>query len=157
MLSLGAVAVREGLEETFYVEIEPLEGAGSIEAALAVSGLSLERLSNEGIPPAEAIQSFADWVAATTKNNAVLVSDNPGFDASFITHYFARLDIPNPFGHSSRRIGDLYAGFKGDSRKANEWKRLRTTKHTHNALDDAMGNAGALLKMVEMGLRIPLL
>jgi hypothetical protein len=34
------------------------------------------------------------------------------------------------------------------------WKKLRTTKHTHHPVDDAMGNAEALLKMRDMGLRI---
>ena len=31
---------------------------------------------------------------------------------------------------------------------------LRQTVHTHNPVDDAVGNAEALLKMQEMGLRI---
>ena len=38
-----------------------------------------------------------------------------------------------------------------------QWKHLRGNyKHTHNPIDDAMGNANALLKMHEMGLKITL-
>lgn len=37
-----------------------------------------------------------------------------------------------------------------------EWKRLyRKTKHTHNPVDDAKGNAEALLAFKEMGLKFP--
>jgi len=63
--------------------------------------------------------------------------------------------MKNPFGFSARRIGDLYAGMKQDMFKGSEWKRMRGTPHTHNALDDAMGNAQALLQMKEMGLKMP--
>lgn len=156
MLSLGAVAVRDGLHDTFYVELQPLPGAGVNEQALAVSDLSMEDLSANGKAPHDAMGDLAAWIVATAQDGAaVLVSDNPGFDAAFIAYYFALAGMPNPFGHSSRRIGDLYAGFKKDSRKANEWKKLRTKAHSHNALDDALGNAGALLKIADMGLRIP--
>lgn len=156
MLSIGVVALREDLHDQFYVELKPLDSAGLLEEALAVSGLSMDDLLKNGTSPQDAMQQLAEWVASTSVNGAVLVSDNPGFDVSFISYYFELAGMANPFGHSSRRIGDLYAGFKKDSRKANEWKRLRTTKHTHNALDDALGNAGALLKIAEMGLKIPL-
>jgi hypothetical protein len=35
------------------------------------------------------------------------------------------------------------------------WKHLRRTTHTHHPVDDAKGNAEALLAMKEMGLKIP--
>ena len=37
-----------------------------------------------------------------------------------------------------------------------KWKHLRVTKHTHNPVDDAKGNAEVLLKLKEMGLKINL-
>jgi DNA polymerase III epsilon subunit-like protein len=37
-----------------------------------------------------------------------------------------------------------------------KWKHLRETRHSHNALDDAKGNAEAILKMQDMGLKIRL-
>jgi hypothetical protein len=61
----------------------------------------------------------------------------------------------NVFGFSGRRIGDLYCGLVKDASKNQEWKRkYRITKHTHNPVDDAMGNAEALLTMQKLGLRI---
>jgi len=73
----------------------------------------------------------------------------------FMSYYFAHAGLKNPFGFSSRRVGDLHSGLKGDSPKASEWKKLRSTAHTHNALDDAMGNAQAVLTIAGMGLKIP--
>ncbi len=155
MTSFGVVAVRPGLDDTFYAELRPLPDAGCDEQALAVGGMSMEYLESNGRDPVEAMTDLAEWLNETSKGHPVLISDNPGFDAMFITYYFTLAGIKNPFGFSSRRIGDLYAGFVGDAGKANAWKKLRTERHTHNALDDARGNAGALLAIADQGLKIP--
>jgi hypothetical protein len=34
------------------------------------------------------------------------------------------------------------------------WKHLRKTKHDHNPVNDAIGNAEAILAMKKMGLKI---
>lgn len=61
----------------------------------------------------------------------------------------------NPFGFSGRRIGDLYCGMKMDTGLNREWKKLfRKTKHDHNPVNDAKGNAEALLAMKKMGLKV---
>ena len=62
----------------------------------------------------------------------------------------------NPFGFSARRIGDLYCGLMKDAGKNSEWKRkYRMTKHTHAPVDDAKGNAEALLAFRDkLGLKI---
>ncbi len=155
MTSFGVVGVREGLDDTFYAELQPLEDAGCIEEALAVGGMSMDYLRANGRPVAEAMNDLVAWLSKTSSGRPVLVSDNNGFDAAFMAYYFALVGLKNPFGFSSRRIGDMYSGLKGDSFKASEWKKLRTTAHTHNALDDATGNAGAVLAIAEMGLKIP--
>lgn len=155
MTSFGVVAVRDDLSDTFYAELKPLPGAGCIEEALAVGGMSMEYLESEGQSPEVAMASLAEWLGQTSSGRPVLVSDNNGFDAMFMSYYFELAGLKNPFGFSSRRIGDMYSGFKGDSFKASEWKSLRTTAHTHNALDDALGNAGAILAIAELGLKIP--
>ena len=67
-------------------------------------------------------------------------------------YYFHVFYGSNPFGWSSRRIGDLYCGMVKDTFA--QWKHLRVTKHTHHPVDDARGNAEVLLKMKEMGLKI---
>ncbi|MEM8605165.1 MAG: exonuclease, partial [Cyanobacteria bacterium P01_H01_bin.121] len=48
--------------------------------------------------------------------------------------------------------GSLYKGLQKDT--FTNFKHLRKTKHTHNPVDDALGNAEALLQMKEMGLKI---
>jgi hypothetical protein len=52
-------------------------------------------------------------------------------------------------------LGSLYKGLEGDCFKS--FKHLRITKHTHDPLDDAKGNAEAMLAMIEQhGLKIKL-
>ena len=155
MTSFGVVAIRGDLTETFYAELKPLPGAGCIDEALAIGGMSMDHLENEGREISEAMTELADWLTATSSGRAVLVSDNNGFDAMFMAYYFAHAGLENPFGFSSRRIGDLYSGLQGDSFTSSDWKKLRTADHTHNALDDAIGNAGAVLAIAELGLKIP--
>src|SRR5688572_2647845 len=58
----------------------------------------------------------------------------------------------NPFGFSSQNLGSLYKGLVKDTFKT--FKHLRRTKHTHHPVDDAKGNAEALLAMREAGLKI---
>ena len=41
-----------------------------------------------------------------------------------------------------------------DAHKATEWKKYRVTLHTHNPVDDARGNAEALRRFKELGLKI---
>jgi len=53
----------------------------------------------------------------------------------------------NPFGHSSTNLGSLYKGVVRDMFV--NFKHLRKTKHTHNPVDDARGNAEALLAIKE--------
>ena len=90
---------------------------------------------------AEVMANFKRWIG---DGRAVFISDNPGFDFMWIACAFDQAGMPNPFGHSSRRIGDLYAGLTGSWRNTNKWKRHRRTAHDHNPVNDARGNAEAL-------------
>ena len=121
--------------------------------SLAVSGFSREQ--HLGFDdPKSVMEAFALWLEQHAKGRAVFVSDNVAFDWQFINYYFHRFLGRNPFGFSGRRIGDLYAGLVKDASKATEWKKYRVTKHTHNPVDDARGNAEALKKFRELGLKI---
>jgi hypothetical protein len=74
----------------------------------------------------------------------VFVSDNNGYDFMWVNDAFWKYLGRNPFGHSSRRITDFYAGLKGNFyTPAKEWKRLRVTKHDHNPIHDSLGNIEA--------------
>ena len=152
MVCFGAVVFDERLGQTFYGQTRPVSDQ-FIPEALAVSGFSREQhLAFDD--PKTVMQNFADWLAARVKGCPVFVSDNVAFDWQFINYYFHRFIGRNPFGFSCRRIGDLYAGMVKDASKATEWKKYRVTAHTHNPVDDAKGNAEALKKFREFGLKI---
>ena len=150
MISFGAVVVEPGLNNTFYAEIKPISDCW-IPDALAVSGFTREQ-TMEFVDPIIAMTRFEEWILKSSKGRPIFIADNPGFDFSFINYYFHAFLNRNPFGFSSRRIGDLYCGMKLDAFA--KWKHMRDTKHSHNALDDARGNAEAILKMQEMGIKM---
>jgi hypothetical protein len=102
------------------------------------------------------MRNFAVWLKDTSAGRPVFISDNPAFDWQWINYYFHVYTGDNPFGFSARRIGDLYCGMKMDASKNNEWKKLfRKTPHDHNPVNDAKGNAEALLAMKNMGMKFP--
>ena len=154
MVCFGAVLVdKEGkLDQTFYGKTAPISDYFDPEA-LAISGFSREehlKFDN----PLEVMTNFKLWIEEHSKGNPILLSDNNGFDASWINWYFIKYLGENPFGWSSRRIGDMFAGFMNNSHY--KWKQHRITKHTHNPVDDAKGNAEALLWLKNKGFNIKL-
>ena len=151
MVSFGAVLVEPSLSQTFYGQTRPISEQ-FIPDALAVSGHSREQHMAFD-DPAAVMGRFRDWLAATSHGRPIFVSDNVAFDWQWINYYFHTTLGENPFGHSGRRIGDLYCGMVKDSFAG--WKQLRKTPHTHHPVDDAKGNAEAILTMKEMGLKIP--
>lgn len=155
MVSFGAVVVEPDLQRTFKGLTAPISQQW-IPEALAVS--DIDRTQHQAYPePSITMAAFIDWLDALSSNdrNRTFVSDNPSFDWQFINYYLHRFCGRNPFGFSGRRIGDLYAGWKSDARKASDWKSLRRTPHTHDPVDDAKGNAEALIAMHRDGLKIP--
>lgn len=91
-------------------------------------------------------EQFQMWLAP--RQPVSFVSDNPAYDFQWINFYFWKYFGANPFGHSGRRIGDFYAGLTGDFRNTQRWKRLRRTPHDHQPVHDALGNAEALLRIL---------
>ncbi|BDD08909.1 hypothetical protein FUAX_13410 [Fulvitalea axinellae] len=153
MVSFGAVVVDDKLDRTFYGRLRPVSENYS-EEALRVSGHTRDETMGFD-DPEKVMGEFALWVKENSKGRPVFISDNNGFDWMFVCWYFHRFTGENPFGHSSQNLGSLYKGLCGDAFK--NFKHLRETKHTHHPVDDAKGNAEALLKMKkEMGLKISL-
>jgi DNA polymerase III epsilon subunit-like protein len=152
MIALGAVIVRPGLADTFYGELHPISNSYDPEA-LGISHHTREETLSFG-DPSLVMASFADWIAQNNVGKRpMFVSDNNGFDFMFVSWYFWHFLGRNPFGHSSTNLGSLYKGLIKDANK--NFKFLRQTKHTHHPVDDAKGNAEALLLMQEkMGLNI---
>jgi hypothetical protein len=148
MISFGAVVVEATLSRTFYGKLRPISEKW-IPAALAVSGFSrAETLTFDD--PVVVMTSFAEWIATQVPKRPMFIADNNGFDWSFINWYFHHFVGANPFGHSSTNLGSLYKGLVKDLTKS--FKHLRKTAHTHNPVDDARGNAEAMLAMADLGL-----
>ena len=155
LVCFGAVIVEPSLSKTFYGRVKPISD-NYVPEALDVSGFTREQ--HLGFNEAGTVMvKFADWIKANSIGRPVFISDNPAFDWQFINWYFHTYTGDNPFGFSARRIGDLYCGMKMDAALNNKWKKeLRKTRHDHNPVNDAMGNAEALLAMKTAGLNIDL-
>jgi len=153
MICFGAVIVDEKLDKTFYGKLKPVSDQW-IQESLKVGGFSREETLHFD-DPHEVMENFNKWIGTHCKNQPMFISDNNGFDWQFINYYFHRFLKKNPFGHSSTNLGSLYKGMVKDTSK--NFKHLRKTLHTHNPVDDVIGNAEALLQMKnEMGLKINL-
>ncbi len=153
MICFGAVLVEPALSVTFYGELRPISDRWNSDA-LAVSGFS--RGQTMAFPdPGSVMRRFQEWLSTHSAGRPMFISDNNGFDWQFINWYFHHFTGANPFGFSSTNLGSLYKGIVRDT--ARNFKSLRKTKHTHHPVDDAKGNAEALLTMRdEYGLKIRL-
>lgn len=144
MICFGAVIVEPGLSRTFYGRTRPVTDKW-IPEVLAISGFSRAEVLQFD-PPDTVIREFRDWLTANVRGRPMFVSDNNGFDWQFMAWYFHHFLGANPFGHSSANLGSLYKGLVRDTFQ--NFKHLRKTAHTHNPVDDAMGNAEAFLAMI---------
>jgi hypothetical protein len=143
MICFGAVVVQPGLDKIFYGQLRPISEQ-FIPEALAVSGFSREE-TREFNDPRTVMLAFGEWIAQNSLGQPMFISDNNGFDWQFINWYFHHFTGRNPFGFSSTNLGSLYKGLVKDTSK--NFKHLRKTRHTHHPVEDAKGNAEALLTM----------
>jgi DNA polymerase III epsilon subunit-like protein len=153
MTSFGAIVVEPSLSKTFYAQLKPISDRW-IPEALKISGFSRE-LTLAFAEPQSVMEKFAAWIDAESLGRPLFISDNNGFDWQFINWYFHHFLGRNPFGHTSSNLGSLYKGLVKDTFV--NFKHLRKTEHSHHALEDARGNAEALLNLkVEFDLKISL-
>ncbi len=145
MVCFGAVIVEAGFQRTFYAQLKPISET-YIPEALAISGFTREE-TMKFPDPRDAMQNFEIWLQKNIPHGKrpIFWSDNNGYDYSFMNYYFWHQLGRNPFGWSSANMGSFYKGQVGDLHA--KFKHLRDTKHTHHPVDDAKGNAEALLKM----------
>lgn len=153
MVCFGAVLIEPSLSKIFYGQTRPMSERWYPET-LAISGFS--RKEHEAFDdPKEVMVKFEEFVLSNSKGRPIFITDNPGYDFAWINFYFHYFLGRNPFGYSSRRIGDLYCGMKMDTFA--KWKdELRKTLNTHNPVDDCIGNAEAVIALKDMGLKINL-
>lgn len=148
MVSFGVVRVDEGLRTSFRGEVRPISEKWDPEA-LAVSGVTREqhKLYED---PALVMGSFSEWLLDSAEGSKpVFVSDNPAFDWQFMNYYLHAFTPDNPFGHSARRIGDIYGGIMKDLHAGRKWRERIRTKATHDPIIDATGNAEAFLSLIQ--------
>jgi DNA polymerase III epsilon subunit-like protein len=152
MLSIGACLV-EDPSVTFYAELQP-DREESLPEALAISGLSLESLREQGTPPQIVMQAFADWVSRVVPqgNRPVFVALNAPFDWMFVDDYFQRYLGHNPFGHSALDIKAYFMGATGSTWSETSLKHIaahlkQDTQLVHNALHDAQ-DQGAIFRQI---------
>lgn len=146
LLTIGACLVDDE-SKTFHVQLKPLN-RNAVPEAMQVTGLSLDELERDGLTPADAMASFAEWIAANCPKEAkpVFVGLNAPFDWSFVNYYFLRFHSSNPFGFTALDVKALYMGATGctwsQTTSSQIAKRLRPKRTgTHNALDDALYQA----------------
>jgi len=145
MIELGAVVVDKKLERTFYGRLRPVSEKFDI-AALNITGHSREdTLAFDD--PMTVMNNFRLWLEKESRGKPLFISDNNGFDWMFICWYFHHFTGGNPFGYSSQNLGSIYKGLVKDPKQ--NFKHLRKTVHSHNPVDDVIGNAQAFLFMIE--------
>jgi ribonuclease T len=154
MLSVGACLVEDPSKE-FYCEIKPISRE-YVEAALKVSGFSLEKLATEGETPAHAMQKLSDWATLVSDGREpVLVGFNASFDWSFINHYMHVFVGRNVFGVGALDIKAYYMG-----KATVRWRDTKSSKlpqhltssrpqsEKHNALADAKYQAEVFRRLI---------
>ena len=153
LLSIGAVAV-DTPDSTFYVEIQPIN-ANFVPAAMQVVGRTLEQFQKTGKPPRDAMMAFREWTDAIAgEANPVFVGFNATFDWAFINFYFQEYLRENPFGIGGIAIKAFYMGLSGCAWEDTKSSKIPSkfkgkSRHTHNALDDAIEQAEMFQRMRE--------
>jgi len=153
MVCFGAIVVDTHLDKTFYGRLRPISEKWNSDN-LKISGFSRQQ-TLEFDDPTAVMDSFDRWVRDVSRGRPLFISDNNGFDWQFINWYFHHFLGSNPFGFSSVNLGSLYKGVVRDT--YSNFRHLRKTVHSHHPVDDARGNAEALLQIRDrFGLRIAL-
>lgn len=170
LVSVGAVAValeggrwRPG-DERLYLELRPI-APGFDPEAMAIHGITRERLEKEGTLPEEAMRSLTRFVESRTGGNrarAVFVGHNAVFDWAYISYYYELLGQPNPFGYKALDIKSLAMGRLGigwfDTSKENLQALLaglppQDPARAHRADYDALYQAQILCALLNLPAR----
>lgn len=156
MVCFGAVVCdADGkFDETFYGQTSPISHNYN-EQSLAISGFSRKE-HEQFSSPEKTMKEFSLWVDSVKQNKRpIFVSDNNGYDFAWMNYYMLKYAGINQFGWSSRNLHDMFIGYMNDPYY--KWrKKHRKTKHTHDPVDDAKGNAEALLWLVNDGFNMSL-
>lgn len=154
LISFALVVPEEGFERHFRSPDMRPECDKYNEGAYESIGMTREQHLNAPASIQEGMDAMVEWLATLhephEKVRFQIISDNPAFDFMWIAvACWDKLGYC-PFGHSARRIGDFYAGLVRDHRATGKWKKkFRKTKHSHDPLDDSMGNAESWVEILK--------
>jgi DNA polymerase III epsilon subunit-like protein len=142
LTSIGACDVLDD-SRAFDCLVKPINGNFDPKA-LEIAGLNLRDLERVGLSPADAMESFRQWIEQTCgrEGRPVFVGFNASFDWSFVNYYFHKYLGTNPFGFAALDIKSFYMGAMrcswDETRSSHIASRLKPSREgTHNALEDA--------------------
>src|SRR5690606_29755709 len=145
MTELGAVCCNDPIRK-FYADFRPVISDISYETREHYTVESVEDYEKYRQKCTDSMLEFEKWLLQCKEElggSLVFISDNNGFDFSFVSHNFWKYLDRNPFGHSSQNLGSLYKGYVRNFRR--NFKHLRKTPHLHDGISDALGNVEAFL------------
>ncbi len=175
LLSLGA-CLESDTSVNFYRELKPLTSNYTLKALqVAVKGLRsldgvrhlpqydpdnkmfdpdqvLQRLNEHGVHPNQAMHEFKRWLLNISGESSPIFVSFGSQDWKFVDQYLRQYTDSNPFGISVLDLKSYAMGKFGLSyhdvtkKKIKELLELKS-KHTHNALDDAVEQAEIHRKM----------
>ena len=169
LVSIGAVPVVQGpdgwsvaREHTYYVELKPMEGAGELEAATKIHGLTSEYLREHGLEPAEAMKSFGDYFRKLKRaHKKVTPAAWPSsFDAPYMGWYMQRFVGSNPLGWSAFDIPSYGMGLFRCHRGVLTQKMKAAglfkanNPNQHHALADAVEQGETLAQLLNYAARM---
>ena len=163
MLSIGAAAFYAGNRtpvSTFEVNLSPLEGASADPDTMQwwarQSPKVWQHVTKDPLDPADALLQLVTWVRSLRGTPIMVVF--PTFDYMWVHYYLVRFLGSSPFGIGALDIKSMAFGiipeipaFK-EVTKRNMHKSLLEgcPPHTHQALDDAIGQGVWLVNLLAL-------
>jgi len=157
MLSFGSAAFDEDgkMIDTFEANLECLEGAAGEESTMEWWGTqpeAWEACRKDLQDPTQAMVAYVAWLKALP-GSPVFVGYPVTFDFTFMYFYLIKFAGESPFSFSGLDIKSyasavLKKGFRACSKRGmpKHWF-AGTRKHTHEALDDAIGQGQLFMAM----------
>lgn len=169
LVSIGAVPVerRKGVwtvdtDQGYYVEMQPLEGAGELPEATNIHGLTTEYLMANAMPPGQAIDEFIAYFRKLQKRHKKVVPAAwpSSFDSPFVGWYAQYFLGENPIGWSAFDIPSYGMGVFRCARTAlrHQMKKVGieagNNPNQHHALADAVEQGNTLASLLNHAARL---
>lgn len=148
MVSFGAVILSDALDVRFKGQVAPICKQYDPET-LAVSKTTREA-HEKFESPVLVMPEFVQWLERHSQGKIVMLSDNVAHDWQFLNYYCHKFAGRNPMGYTARRIGDFCAGLEREFEATSNWKALRDQELPHDPLEDAVINARAFLRTLQL-------